>query len=70
VLGSDTELTENKILRFCSLNLENFMVPKYIHLMESLPKTSTGKVDKLILGHIHRESSSSQLLAPVAQNCC
>jgi long-chain acyl-CoA synthetase len=41
-----TELIENKVLKYCSENMETFMVPKYIEFMDSLPKTSNGKIDK------------------------
>ncbi len=39
-------LTENDILRFCKENLENYMIPKYVEFLESLPKTPNGKIDK------------------------
>jgi acyl-coenzyme A synthetase/AMP-(fatty) acid ligase len=42
-------LREKDIIRYCTKNLEDFMVPKYIKLMKSLPKTANEKIDKLFL---------------------
>ncbi len=39
-------LTEEMILKNCTENMENYMVPKYIEFMPTLPKTPNGKVDK------------------------
>jgi amino acid adenylation domain-containing protein len=46
VLKDGSELTERKILAHCSKNLEDFMVPKYVELSDSLPKTTSGKITK------------------------
>jgi acyl-CoA synthetase (AMP-forming)/AMP-acid ligase II len=46
VLKDGVNLTDKEILRFCSLHLEDFMVPKYVEFMKELPKTETGKVKK------------------------
>ena len=42
-------LTEKDILRHCKSELEDFAIPKYIEFRDSLPKTSSGKIDKLPL---------------------
>lgn len=34
------------IKKACTENLENFMIPKYIEIVDSLPKTNTGKISK------------------------
>lgn len=52
-LEKGSGLSEKDILRFCSQHLENFMVPKYIEIMESLPKTVTGKIEKKSLQKKH-----------------
>ncbi len=39
-------LTEQEIKRFCLGRIANYKVPKQVFLLESLPKTATGKVDK------------------------
>ena len=41
--------TEQDIRRYASQSMENFMTPKYITLIESLPKTDNGKIDKKAL---------------------
>jgi len=42
-------LKEQDIIQHCRKNLENFMVPKAVRIMETLPKTPNGKIDKLAL---------------------
>ena len=37
---------KKQVLKYCSENMETFMVPKYIEFMDSLPKTANGKIDK------------------------
>jgi amino acid adenylation domain-containing protein len=39
-------LTEKDLLRHCAQHLEDFMVPKVVEFQESLPKTSTGKINR------------------------
>jgi acyl-coenzyme A synthetase/AMP-(fatty) acid ligase len=46
VPNKEDGLTVKHILRFCQQNLEPFMVPKYVDLCSSLPKLSSGKIDK------------------------
>ena len=46
VPASGKELTERDVLRFCTQNMESFMVPKYILFMDELPRTPNGKIDK------------------------
>jgi long-chain acyl-CoA synthetase len=42
-------LTERDVIRHCTQNLENFMVPQQVKLRDSLPKNPSGKVDKKAL---------------------
>jgi acyl-CoA synthetase (AMP-forming)/AMP-acid ligase II len=42
-------LIEKDVLRHCKNELEEFAIPKYIEFRDSLPKTSSGKIDKLTL---------------------
>jgi amino acid adenylation domain-containing protein len=44
VCSDNSSLTEQDIRRHCTQNLEDFMVPKHIEFRESLPKTSSGKI--------------------------
>ena len=46
VLKEGVSLTEKDILRLCSQNLEDFMVPTYVELRKEIQKTSKGKVKK------------------------
>ena len=42
-------LDERLVKRHCRERLESFMVPKYVEIRDSLPKTETGKVTKAAL---------------------
>jgi len=39
-------LTAGQVIHWCSLKLENFMVPKFVDFEGEFPKTSTGKISK------------------------
>ncbi len=52
VLRKGSELDEKSIILHCSKHLEKFMVPKYIEILEQLPRTSTGKIYKKDLANI------------------
>jgi long-chain acyl-CoA synthetase len=47
------DLSEQKVLKYCSLHMENYMTPKYIVFLSELPKTPNGKVDKRALRDYH-----------------
>jgi acyl-CoA synthetase (AMP-forming)/AMP-acid ligase II len=49
VSGRGVELTEQQVLRHCATHLEKFMVPKHVEFRDSLPKTPSGKIDRLAL---------------------
>ena len=46
VLEQGSALSEKQLRKECQRRLENFMVPKFIELMTTLPKTDTGKIKK------------------------
>ena len=46
VSATAVNLTEKEVLKYCSKNMETFMVPKYVEFMDNLPKTPNGKIDK------------------------
>jgi long-chain acyl-CoA synthetase len=48
-LGHGSELTEQHVRRHCARKLEDFMIPRHINFVETLPRTSSGKVDRLAL---------------------
>jgi amino acid adenylation domain-containing protein len=49
VAKAQITLTADEVMKFCSKNLEPFMVPKYVDFRESLPKSPSGKIDKKAL---------------------
>lgn len=46
VLSAGVAATEREIIKHCLARLENFMVPKYVEFVTTLPVTNTGKVSK------------------------
>ena len=46
VMADSANLTRKEVLKYCSKNMETFMVPKYVDFMDNLPKTPNGKIDK------------------------
>jgi len=46
VLRPGHQYSERDIIKHCLASLESFMAPKYVEFVSSLPKTSTGKIDK------------------------
>jgi acyl-coenzyme A synthetase/AMP-(fatty) acid ligase len=42
-------LTKRDVLHHCAQYLEDFALPKYLEFRDSLPKTSSGKIDRLAL---------------------
>ena len=46
VLEEGVTMIEKQLQKECQSRLENFMVPKYIAMVSSLPKTDTGKIKK------------------------
>lgn len=46
VVKNGVPFTENDLLLFCKKNLPAFKMPKVVEFVESLPKTSTGKIKR------------------------
>jgi len=46
VCDSSRQLAKRDVLRHCAQHLEDFMMPKYVELCPSLPKTTSGKIKK------------------------
>ncbi|CAG7857742.1 fatty-acyl-CoA synthase [biofilm metagenome] len=44
IIKGDKPLTEREVLAYCRLHLEDYMVPKFIEIVETLPKSPSGKV--------------------------
>ena len=54
-------ITENDVRKLCQTRLENFMMPKYIEFVESLPKTDSGKImRKPLRGAINTQSPAQE----------
>jgi crotonobetaine/carnitine-CoA ligase len=49
VLRTDRTVKPEEIIAWCEPRLPKFMVPRYIEFMEQLPKSSSEKIQKLIL---------------------
>lgn len=45
-LRPGSEVNEKEVMRYCAARLEDFMVPKSVCFLSSLPKTSSGKVSR------------------------
>jgi amino acid adenylation domain-containing protein len=48
-LKEGCELSAQEVIRYCVGQLEDFMVPKHVEILPSLPKSSNGKIDKRAL---------------------
>jgi long-chain acyl-CoA synthetase len=64
VVQPGSRLTERDIFRHCLDHLEQFMVPKSVTILPSLPMTSTGKVDKSAL----RDRRAAEPAMPAKQS--
>lgn len=51
-LNAETTLSREEVLAFCHRQLPHYMVPDIIEFCEALPKTSTGKTDRVSLARI------------------
>jgi len=49
VLRPDRNVTPEEIIAWCEPRLPKFMIPRYIEFMESLPKSASEKVQKVVL---------------------
>lgn len=49
VLKEGKKTTEEEIIRFCKDRLAGFKSPKTMAVVDDLPKTALGKVDKQVL---------------------
>ena len=61
--NSDKNFGHNEILSYCKKRLPQFKVPKYIEIVKSLPKNSSGKIikHKLIRNSPFRKSENPKL---------
>ena len=40
------DVSEAELVRFCADRIPRYMIPEAVHIRPSLPKTSTGKIDR------------------------
>jgi long-chain acyl-CoA synthetase len=52
VVSRNADLTSQDLIRYCARNLEDFMVPKFLKFVDSLPQTETGKVSRKLAAGI------------------
>ncbi|CAE5964285.1 unnamed protein product [Arabidopsis arenosa] len=53
--GLTRKPTDKEIIEYCKKKMPRYMVPKTVSFVEELPKTSTGKIKKLLLKEIAKE---------------
>ena len=46
VLKPGKKLIPEDLINYCKENMANYMVPRYVELLEEMPKTSNGKIEK------------------------
>lgn len=49
VLRPGSEIGEKEIMRHCAANMEPFMTPRYVEILEQMPCNAHGKIDKKAL---------------------
>ena len=49
VLHEDAAIGKDDVMRHCTRHLEDYMVPKAVRFVESLPKSENGKVDRRLV---------------------
>jgi amino acid adenylation domain-containing protein len=54
------DLTESALKRHVAQRLPRYMVPHKVHLVDDLPRTSTGKIDRQWLSQLAREGSHGE----------
>jgi acyl-coenzyme A synthetase/AMP-(fatty) acid ligase len=60
------EVSVPELLDHCSRALPPYMVPEAIHLLDELPRTVTGKVDRQALRALHAGGASARAPAAAA----
>jgi fatty-acyl-CoA synthase len=53
VVAPEAELAEDELLEFCRQRLAGYKVPKSVVVVQEMPKTGAGKVDKKVLVETH-----------------
>lgn len=60
---NDTEsnITQEEIKEFCQKKISHFKIPKYVEIVESFPKTTSGKVQKFKLREIFLKGNRDEI---------
>jgi amino acid adenylation domain-containing protein len=59
-LREGNSLTKNQLEAFCATKLPKYMIPTIIEFRDTLPKTSTGKIDRTLLRQQHLQENFTQ----------
>ena len=59
VLKPEQSASEAELLAYCREHLANFETPKMIRILDALPMTATGKIQKHVLRHEYRDLYTS-----------
>jgi acyl-CoA synthetase (AMP-forming)/AMP-acid ligase II len=59
VTEPNATMNKKDIPAYCAKNLEPYSVPKYVEILNALPKTAHGKIDKRALKKNHESTDSS-----------
>ena len=58
VLKEDARASEEELVRFCEGKMSYFAVPRFVELVDGLPRTENGKVQKFKLRERGRTSAT------------
>jgi acyl-CoA synthetase (AMP-forming)/AMP-acid ligase II len=59
LVADSKRITESSVLAHCRAHLEDLMVPREIEFLDALPRTSSGKINKLLLAKIPGKTSAA-----------
>ena len=54
-LHNRNELTIQEIRDFCKGSIAHFKIPRYVHVVKKMPKTTSGKIQKFKLRQLYDE---------------
>ena len=57
IVPSEPSLTEEEVLTFCKEKLAGYKIPRKIEFLQTLPKTSTGKIERKALRERYNQTS-------------
>ena len=55
VIKNNEQLSREEIINFCVGNLAKYKIPKYVEILDNIPKTDAGKINKLKLLELHNQ---------------